>query len=212
MAESTVERGTVERGTVEPGRRERKKQRTKEQITAAAYRLFGEQGYERTTIADIAAAADVSQGTFFNHFPTKEAVLFADRSAILETGLRAVAGRGPDESSIDVLVRAVVSMLDEPHFEPNGERERQRIELVMGVPSLRGTMLQRMFDVQHRLAEALREGDPDGLGELEAVALVGAIMGAATAAVQTALEAGLPLDETLKQAVGYLANHLRPTA
>ncbi|MBW6435835.1 TetR/AcrR family transcriptional regulator [Actinoplanes hulinensis] len=56
--------------------RERKKLAAWRAIRAAALRLFDEQGYETTTIEQIAAAADVSRATFFNYFASKEALLF----------------------------------------------------------------------------------------------------------------------------------------
>jgi len=55
--------------------RERKKQARKERIYQAAVELFRQQGFDGTTVEEIAAAADVGKGTFFNYFPTKEAVL-----------------------------------------------------------------------------------------------------------------------------------------
>ncbi len=60
------------------GLRERKKQKTKAAIQRAALRLFKRQGYEETTVEQIAAAADISESTFFNYFPSKEDVVIYD--------------------------------------------------------------------------------------------------------------------------------------
>lgn len=57
------------------GLRERKKRETAERIYRTALNLFRERGYDGTTVEDIAQAADVAKGTFFNYFPTKDAVL-----------------------------------------------------------------------------------------------------------------------------------------
>jgi AcrR family transcriptional regulator len=56
-------------------RRERKKQETHHRLMGAALQLFREQGYDATTVEQIAEAADVAKGTFFNYFETKEAIL-----------------------------------------------------------------------------------------------------------------------------------------
>ncbi len=60
------------------GLRERKKQKTREAIQRAALRLFLKQGYDETTIEQIAAAVEISPSTFFNYFPTKEEVVMLD--------------------------------------------------------------------------------------------------------------------------------------
>src|SRR5712691_7867627 len=57
------------------GLRERKKQETAERLYHTALNLFSERGYDATTVEEIAQAADVAKGTFFNYFPTKDAVL-----------------------------------------------------------------------------------------------------------------------------------------
>ena len=62
----------------EPDWRQRKKNATRERIRASALRLFGEQGYDATTVEQIAADAGVSHMTFFRYFPAKEDVALAD--------------------------------------------------------------------------------------------------------------------------------------
>jgi AcrR family transcriptional regulator len=90
------------------GLRERKKQRTRELIAETALALFSEHGYQATTVADIAASAEVSERTVFGYFPTKEDILFADHLA-LEQGLAEALGEKPDGTSVlDVLREFVV--------------------------------------------------------------------------------------------------------
>jgi len=60
------------------GLRERKKAKTRAAIRREAMRLFREQGYEETTVEQIAEAAEVSPSTFFRYFPTKEDVVLQD--------------------------------------------------------------------------------------------------------------------------------------
>lgn len=65
-----------------PTRRERRRLRIRERIVETALRLFETQGYEATTVAEIARRADIAYGTFFNHFPSKLHLLreLSDRS------------------------------------------------------------------------------------------------------------------------------------
>ena len=72
--------------SVAPSRQDRRRARTRAELLAAAKRLLASKGFHGTKIADIAAAADVGTGTFYLHFPTKDA-LFSD--LVRETALRA---------------------------------------------------------------------------------------------------------------------------
>jgi AcrR family transcriptional regulator len=69
--------------TTTQGRNERRKALTRSRLLAAARHLFASQGFEATTIRDIAAEADIALGGFYNYFPTKEDVL----AALLEGAL-----------------------------------------------------------------------------------------------------------------------------
>lgn len=60
---------------VKRNRTERKKEETRKKIISAAVDLFNKQGFEQTTVEQIAEVADVAKGTIFNHFPVKEAIV-----------------------------------------------------------------------------------------------------------------------------------------
>ena len=80
-----------------PGLRERKKQKTRWAIQEHAMRLFAQQGYDETTVEQIAAAAEISPSTFFRYFKTKEDVVVQDRydDMIVEAVVAAPAGLSP---------------------------------------------------------------------------------------------------------------------
>ncbi|MFI2200205.1 TetR/AcrR family transcriptional regulator [Streptomyces sp. NPDC020192] len=65
-------------GETEPGRRDRKKAATRRTLLQTATRMFAERGYQETTVKDIAAAAGVTERTFFRYFPSKEDLVFAE--------------------------------------------------------------------------------------------------------------------------------------
>lgn len=92
--------GTTETVAPRPGLRERKKQRTRDALLRAALELFTTQGYERTTVDEIADAVDVSQRTFFRYFAGKEDVaLFLQRLAESHF-VAAVRERPPHEAPL----------------------------------------------------------------------------------------------------------------
>jgi AcrR family transcriptional regulator len=94
------------------GLRERKKRATRDAIAATARRLFAERGYDGVTVAEIAVAADVSEKTVFNHFATKEDLVFAGGEARLTQLLADIAKRPPAASVLDVFRATSDALLD----------------------------------------------------------------------------------------------------
>src|SRR6266699_4601427 len=87
--------------------RDRKRERTRRALIDAAAALFERKGYDETTIAEIAAAADIGTRTFFSYFASKEDILFPDSDTRTQTTIQAIADRDRAEGPVDVLVRAL---------------------------------------------------------------------------------------------------------
>jgi AcrR family transcriptional regulator len=90
-------RDTLADMAAEAGLRERKKQKNRQLIFEAASRLFAERGFDAVTVAEVARAADVSEVTVFNYFPTKEDLVFAGLGSFEQRLVDAVRDRGPGE-------------------------------------------------------------------------------------------------------------------
>lgn len=96
----------------EDGLRARKKRATRDAIAAAARALFAARGFDAVTVAEVAAAADVSEKTVFNHFATKEDLVFAGGDTRLAELRAAIAERSPGTSVLDVFRASAEAMLD----------------------------------------------------------------------------------------------------
>ncbi len=197
----------------EMGLRERKRQRTRQALINAAMRLFKEKGYEQTTVAEIAAAADVSTKTFFNHFASKDEVLFPHLSARIEDALAIIEQRKPAENISDVLMRAMEHMLaDAVRDELDGGLASVRLPMIITVPSVQAATLHRYFQAETQLAEALHHAYPDLLDAPAAGAVIGSLMGAALAAALISLQRGDTTEQVqtaARQAIGIAMAGLR---
>jgi AcrR family transcriptional regulator len=91
------------------GLRERKKQQTRELLAETARRLFAERGFERVTVAEIARAAEVSEQTVFNYFPTKEDLVYWRLGTFEEELLATVRARDPGESALAAFGRFLLA-------------------------------------------------------------------------------------------------------
>jgi AcrR family transcriptional regulator len=146
------------------GLRERKKEQTKRAIEDAAYRLFAERGYQATTVADIAEAADVAPRTFFAYFPSKEAVVFYNVDRDLEGLASALRDRLPGETAFDALRRWIDGMFDEWSAEEDEALLRKRLcREDEGLSNFQGGVMARIHDLLLEAIAADLDEPQDGL-------------------------------------------------
>jgi AcrR family transcriptional regulator len=151
----------------QPGRsvnlRERKRTKTRLMIQAEALRLIEQQGYEQTTIEQIADAAAISPRTFFRYFPTKEDVVMWDEYD--PVALELLDARPPDEplaETFRMVVRATLGGL----YRRDPERLLARVRLLATVPELRSRfagLQTEGFDELIRVLESKRGSKIDAL-------------------------------------------------
>jgi len=161
--------------------REQRKARTRRTIQDHALRLFLDQGYEHTTVEQIAAAAGVSHMTFFRYFPTKEAVVEDDDYDPLIADL--VRARPAGESPLEALRAALRAGLDAV-LDTDHDAVYARARLIVTTPALHARQWRNTAATGDLLAAALadRERRPVDL-RLRVIAA------AATTAITTALTA-----------------------
>jgi AcrR family transcriptional regulator len=142
----------------QPRRRERKRQQTRDTIMRAAYALFMSRGYKNVTINDIATAADVDPTTFWRHFGSKEAVLFADPLQILDRLETEIAGRPPEETVFDATINAVQVLVGEIDQDPS--LTHARITIAETAPEVQ----QLAASIEHRGVLTLAHGIAKRMG------------------------------------------------
>ncbi|UWZ57316.1 TetR family transcriptional regulator [Dactylosporangium aurantiacum] len=167
--------------------RDRKRARVRQALVDAATELFERDGYERTTVADIAAAADIGTRTFFSYFASKEELLFPESDHRVQATVDAIAARDPEDSPVEVLVRALY-LTGVDNDDLTDRLAALRLRLIREVPAVRGRALQIQLDAQQQIAAHLAEAFPDQLDKVTAGAMVGAFVGAVTGAVQVVME------------------------
>ncbi|MEU1285188.1 TetR/AcrR family transcriptional regulator [Kitasatospora sp. NPDC005856] len=139
-----------------PNLRELNKRRTREAISHAATRLFIERGFDRTTIAEVAAAAGVAKMTVTNHFPRKEDLFFDLHEELVLRLAAAVAERAPGESALAALRRDCLAGLDR-HDARLGFSGPAFARTVFDSPALGARLRELQEQSETALAEALAE-------------------------------------------------------
>jgi AcrR family transcriptional regulator len=170
-----------------PSLRERKKQKTRWLIQEQALRLFKEQGYEQTTVDQIAAAAEISPSTFFRYFKTKEDVVLEDDydPILLDLLAKAPKDLGPI-AALRHALRQAFGAIDA------AERARifERTKLTLSVPALRMRTLDSLTGQFDMIGGALAARLGLTTDDFRLRVLAGAFFGVALASVLTWVEGG----------------------
>lgn len=164
--------------------REQNRLKKREALIEAAVALFEAQGFESTTVDQIAARAEVSRRTFFRYFSCKEEVVFPHREARLE-GFRAALEHA--EGSPAARVRAAcLTMAAE--FAGHREELLRAHRLMSETPALLAFDQKQDLEWEQLIAEVLRDGQRAEAARRRAEVWAGAIMGAVRATMRTWFE------------------------
>ena len=165
----------------EQGLRERKKERTRQAIAEAAQRLFQERGFDAVSVYEVAREADVSQGTVFNYFPTKEDLFYGQMETFEAALLEAVRKRPPGESVLEAFRGFVLE-------RSKGLAERADViaaaaRVIDASPALQAREREVVAESTASLAALIAEetGPPGGV---EPAVVANALMGAQRALVE----------------------------
>jgi AcrR family transcriptional regulator len=184
--------------------RERRRIRTRRSIQEHAMRLFLEQGYDATTVSEVAAAAEVSAMTVYRHFPTKDDLVLTDEyDPLIAQRIRA---RPPDEPLMRRIGAALVEGIAETS-DADRELLLARLRLVLETPALRSRLWDNQYASQAAIVEALRGDPPDPEWEFRLWICTGACLSAASTALTrwAAQEGRCDLGELMTRALAIVA-------
>ena len=162
--------------STEPGLRERKKEQRRQRIGDTARRLFAERGFEGVTVAEVAREANVSEGTVFNYFPTKEDLFYSGMESFEASLIEAVRSRSPGRSVLAAFRDYVLEQSD-------GVAERapaieKAARLVDASPALQARERALVAEYTGVLAELLAEETEAAADDIEPRVVAAALMAA----------------------------------
>jgi AcrR family transcriptional regulator len=141
--------------------RTRHKRRTRRALFDAALKLFAEQGYENTTIAQIAATAEVGERTFFAHFRSKENVLFSGDHRELDDFDLVVAGASPELSDLGAVAWAFLHVMEREELVAGHAMTRLLLKAEGSSSVVRASRVEHMMRIvsSTRIGLAKRHGE-----------------------------------------------------
>jgi AcrR family transcriptional regulator len=137
----------------------------RQRLQQAALRLFCERGYDQTTTAEIAARANVTERTFFRHFPDKREVLFDGQAKLREALTSAIAKAPRSVKPMEILYEAFRSVV--PPIEANRLFSIPRQQVIDNTPALQERELAKVAALAEALALSLSQrGVDEGIAAL----------------------------------------------
>jgi AcrR family transcriptional regulator len=160
----------------ELGLRERKKRRTRQLIFDAAHRLFAERGFESITVAEIARAAEVSEVTVFNYFPTKEDLFYGGMQFFEEQLIDAVRRRARGESAVSAFRHRLLEGADALATRERVAAIKKAAQAISKSPGLVARERDIVDRYTRQLALVLAEETGAEADDIEALGAAGAMM------------------------------------
>lgn len=189
----------------EPDWRQRKKTATRDRIRASALRLFREQGYDATTVEQIAAAAGVSHMTFFRYFPAKEDVVLSDDfDPLIASAIAQTPAAWPVIRRIRTVLVEGLRLI----YDTDRDTLFDQIKLIVATPALRDRLWADQIATQQLILQALSAGQDDPRPAFRTRVTVAACLAAASTAILTWVESDgtSELPELIVQAFDTLAD------
>lgn len=124
-------------------------------LISAAVELYAEQGFEHTTVAEIAERAGLTERTFFRHFADKREILFYGQDAFQDLFVSAVTGAPADATPLEAVEVALNAAA--VHFEPRRPWSQQRGGVIAANPGLQERELIKLAHLSSAVAAALQE-------------------------------------------------------
>src|SRR5207245_8748314 len=167
----------------EVGLRERKKQQTRELIAEAARRLFADRGFDQVTVAEVARAANVSEVTVFNYFPTKEDLLYGGMQFFEESLLDAVRSRQPGASVLEAFRRPIFEGFKRLATDEATAAIIASGKMIQASPALEMREREIVANYTRQLADLLADEAGAKPGDVEVMGVASALMGVQRALV-----------------------------
>src|SRR6185312_15771199 len=162
----------------ETGLRERKKRQTRQVIFESAQRLFARRGFDAVTVAEVARAADVSEVTVFNYFPTKEELFYGGMSFFEEELVQAVRNRKPGESVVGAFSRVLLAGTVQLGSPERAQTIVRAAKAIGTSPTLRARERDIVDRYTDELAVLIADQTGSASGDVEPAAAARALMGA----------------------------------